>query len=71
MTMNEQTTDQKLGAVITGSARGIGAAIARRLAASGYGVSINYVSGEEKARELVEEIEAAGGRGVPCRCRRL
>ena len=67
MTMNEQTTDQKLGAVITGSARGIGAAIARRLAASGYGVSINYVSGEEKARELVEEIEAAGGRAFAYR----
>ena len=67
MTMNEKTTDKKLGAVITGSARGIGAAIARRLAASGYGVSINYVSGAERARKLVEEIEAAGGQAFAYR----
>ena len=65
--MNEQTAEKKLGAVITGSARGIGAAIARRLAASGYGVSINYVSGEEKARKLVQEIEASGGRAFAYR----
>jgi len=67
MTTNDKTKDVQLGAVITGSARGIGAAIARRLAACGYGVSINYVSGEEKARELVEEIEADGGRAFAYR----
>jgi len=67
MTTNDNTKNAKLGAVITGSSRGIGAAIARRLAASGYGVSINYVSGEEKALKLVREIEAAGGRAFAYR----
>ncbi len=67
MTMNDKTRNVKLGAVITGSARGIGAAIARRLAASGYGVSINYISGEERALELVDEIEATGGRAFAYR----
>jgi len=67
MTTKDKTKDVKLGAVITGSSRGIGAAIARRLATCGYGVSINYVSGKEKALKLVEEIEAAGGRAFAYR----
>lgn len=67
MTIDNHIVEKRLGAVITGSARGIGAAIARRLAASGYGVSINYLSGEERARRLVEEIEAGGGRAFAYR----
>ncbi len=49
------------GAVITGSARGIGAAIAKRLATVGYGVSVNYLSNRDRALELVHEIETQGG----------
>lgn len=53
------------GAVITGSARGIGAAVAKRLAAEGYGVCVNYLTHRERAEGLVNEIEAAGGRAFP------
>ena len=55
----------KSGAVVTGSSRGIGAAVATQLASAGYGVSINYLANRERALELVREIEASGGRAFP------
>ncbi len=55
----------KSGAVVTGSSRGIGAAVATQLAAAGYGVSINYLANRQRALELVCEIEASGGRAFP------
>ena len=64
MTAAEQTA-KKAGAVITGSSRGIGAAVAKRLASAGYGVSINYLSNRERAGEVVQAIEVAGGRAFP------
>ena len=48
-------------ALVTGGSRGIGAAIARRLAACGAHVTINYLSNEEAARRTAAEIERAGG----------
>lgn len=51
-------------ALITGSSRGIGAAIAKDLAANGASVVINYHSNEEAANAVVTEITAAGGRAV-------
>jgi 3-oxoacyl-[acyl-carrier protein] reductase len=48
-------------AVVTGSSRGIGAQIARRLASEGAAVAVNYAGSEAAAHEVVESIRAAGG----------
>ena len=51
-------------AVVTGGATGVGKATAMRLAASGYGVVLNYSRSESAAHDTVAEIEAAGGQAV-------
>lgn len=48
-------------ALITGGSRGIGRAIAERLAADGAAVVVNYARNKELAREVVRSIEAKGG----------
>ncbi len=50
--------------LITGGSRGIGAGIAKRLAADGATVAITYTKGAEAAASVVEEIESAGGKAI-------
>ncbi len=51
-------------AIVTGANSGIGEGVARGLAEAGVAVAVNYVSGEDKARKIVEDINARGGRAI-------
>jgi 3-oxoacyl-[acyl-carrier protein] reductase len=51
-------------AVVTGASKGIGAGIAKRLAAEGASVVVNYASSKDGADRIVDDIARAGGRAV-------
>lgn len=54
-------------ALVTGGSRGIGAAIVARLAGQGANVALTYHSAADRAGDVVEQVEAAGRRGLAIR----
>jgi 3-oxoacyl-[acyl-carrier protein] reductase len=60
----ERSVEEKKNILITGGSRGIGAAIARKLAGEGHNVVINYLQSESAAQNLVKEITDQGGHAL-------
>ena len=50
--------------IVTGSSRGIGRAIATRLAHDGFAVVVNYAGNQAQAEEVVAQIQSAGGQAI-------
>ena len=68
--MNGRVQDGKLVgkvAIVTGSSRGIGRAIAERFATEGARLTVNWTQGETQAREVVDGIKRKGGEAISVR----
>jgi 3-oxoacyl-[acyl-carrier protein] reductase len=66
MTEQDKTNERRV-AIVTGGSRGIGKAIVQRLAHVGFDVHFTYVSSEQAARELVDELAATDKRAFATR----
>src|SRR5439155_8102768 len=67
ITMSRTTQERPLAgkvALVTGGSRGIGAPIAKRLAADGASVAATYSKGADAASSVVKEIERGGGKAI-------
>src|SRR5262249_59164691 len=64
--MNQTLANKR--ALVTGGSRGIGAAIVRRLAGEGAHVGFTYSSSPGKAKEVVQAVEALGGKVLAIQC---
>src|ERR1700737_3859430 len=62
---NKRRNIMKKIAIVTGASRGIGRAVAKRLAQDGFAVVVNYLSNASEAQEVVAEIKVIGGEAVP------
>lgn len=63
-----ETVEEKKVALVTGASRGLGRAIALKLAQQGYDIAVVYASSEAAAQSVVGEIEALGSKAAAYRC---